>query len=374
VNARQAVEWTEDGREFGAEWRSIAGSPPPKRVAVVDDSLPAAVAYRMACEGTALLWRGDYHNGVRLLQAMARRVDRKPPRAGGSPAESFHLHRQARGRRARVLSMVLVPFEQGYRIGLRRAPEVREACLQAYGPDEGPFLTSLRELQGVLGAYQWRLKGVPVPALGGERIHPWHGVFSPVRGEYVDLVAQAPLPSEDSAFDIGTGTGVLAAVLARRGVRRVVATDADPRAVGSARQNLARLQVAGRVEVVEADMFPEGRAPLVVCNPPWLPGKPTSPLEYAVYDPGSRMLRAFLEGLSGHLTADGEGWLVLSDLAERLELRSREELLGWVEAAGLRVLDRLDARPRHPKSRGVGDALDEARAGEVTSLWRLAVS
>ena len=37
---------------------------------------------------------------------------------------------------------------------------------------------------------------------------------------YGDLVAAADLPSQALAFDIGTGTGVLACVLAKRGVQR----------------------------------------------------------------------------------------------------------------------------------------------------------
>lgn len=108
-------------------------------------------------------------------------------------------------------------------------------------------------------------------------MHPAFGVFSPVRGEYVDLVASAPLPSTESAFDIGTGTGVLAAVLAQRGVKAVTATDQDPRALQCARSNLSRLGYGDQVTVVEADLFPEGTAPLVVCNPPWIPAKPPRP-------------------------------------------------------------------------------------------------
>ena len=97
-------------------------------------------------------------------------------------------------------------------------------------------MASLRELLGLIGAYEWRRKGVEIPALGGDRIHPHYGVFSPVRGEYVDLVAQAPLPAGDTAFDIGVGTGVLSAVLARRGLARVIATDQDARALACARE------------------------------------------------------------------------------------------------------------------------------------------
>jgi hypothetical protein len=35
-----------------------------------------------------------------------------------------------------------------------------------------------------------------------------------------------------------------------------------------------------------------------------------------VYDEGSRMLLGFLNGLAAHLAPGGEGWLILSDLAE----------------------------------------------------------
>ncbi len=61
---------------------------------------------------------------------------------------------------------------------------------------------SLRELQGVIGAHEWRKNGIKIPALDG-RIHPWYGVFPPIRSEYIDLVARAPSERKDIAFDIG---------------------------------------------------------------------------------------------------------------------------------------------------------------------------
>ncbi len=127
-----------------------------------------------------------------------------------------------------------------------------------------------------------------------------------------------------------------------------------------------------QVALLQADLFPPGRAPLIVCNPPWLPARPSSVLEHAIYDPDSRMLRGFLDGLAAHLTPGGEGWLILSDFAEHLGLRSREELLAMVERAGLKVLGRDEVRPKHPKSNDASDPLHLARSQEVTSLWRLA--
>ena len=371
------IAWNEQGEAHSQRWQSEAGTAPPKKLIAADDRISADEAYRLACEGTALLWRGDFQNARALLQAIARRIERKPrklPQATAAPAEAFHLYRLAQLQRARTLGMLLLPFEDDYRIPLRRAPDVQQACTEAYGPAAGPFVASLRELLGVISAHEWRKKGVDVPALGA-RIHPHYGVFAPVRGEYVDLVAKAPLPPQsDLAFDIGTGTGVLAALLAQRGVARIIATDQDPRALACAADNLDRLGLGMRVAVTAANLFPPGRAPLIVCNPPWLPGRAGSSLERAVYDPDSRMLTGFIGGLADHLEPGGEGWLILSDLAEHLGLRKRAELLAAIEAGGLKVLGRMDARPSHPRAGDSSDPLHAARAAETTSLWRLALN
>lgn len=376
------IEWMEGGEQRSARWRSESGWPAPKKVVIADDTMAADTAYRLALDGTALLWRGDFQNARQLVQALARRIDHKGSRAKrakaskapATPTEQFHRHRLAQLQRARTLAMLLIPFDADYTIPLRRAPDVKEACLEAWGPSTEPCVASLRELLGLIGAHEWRRKGVTIPALD-DRIHPWYGVFSPVRGEYVELVAQAPLPPHAKlAFDIGAGTGVLSSVLARRGLARVVATDMDERALGCARDNVARLGLSKQVEIVKADLFPEGQADVVVCNPPWLPGKPSSAIEYAIYDPDSRMLRGFLGGLKAHLAPGGEGWLIISDLAEHLGLRTREQLLGWIAAAGLAVAGRHDVRPTHAKAFDAEDPLHAARSLEVTSLWRLRVA
>jgi methylase of polypeptide subunit release factors len=374
------LRWTEDGAQRVALWHSERGAPPPAKVAVVDDRITADDAYGLAAQGVGLLWRGDFQNARQMLVALAKRADRVPKRdakktaAPRPPAEAFNLERQARAQRARTLGMLLVPVEADYTIALRRAPDLHEAFLETYGPAAGASVVSLRELQGIVGAHEWRRKGIAFPKLG-ITIHPHYGVFSPIRAEYVELVARAPLPAAASpplAFDIGTGTGVLAAVLARRGIDRVVATDRDPRAIACARENIERMGLAKRIEVVSADLFPEGRAALVVCNPPWVPARPSSPLEHGIYDPDSRMLKGFLAGLVAHLAPGGEGWLLLSDLAEHLGLRTADELQALIAQAGLRVVDRLDAKPRHPRAADENDPLHLARKAEVTSLWRLA--
>jgi len=381
------IAWQENGHPCEDEWRSERGALAPKRVVLADDTLSADSAYRLACAGTGMLWRGDFQNARLLLQALARRCDapkkirrtsKTHPEVSHTPEENFHLHRQAQSQRARTLSMILIQVNPDRQISLRRAPNWRSAMNEAWGPaGTTGCVASLRELLGLVGAHEWHQKGMEISALGSapnNRIYPSYGVFSPVRGEYIQLVADAPLPSTELAFDIGVGTGVLSAVLAKRGVKRVVGTDLDPRAMACAKENIQRLGLNSKVELTQTDLFPEGKAPLIVCNPPWLPARASAPIERAIYDENSGMLKGFLAGLAAHLAPKGEGWLILSDLAEHLGLRTRAELEEWIAAGGLKVISKTDIKAEHKKAQDETDPLHAARAAELTSLWRLSAA
>ena len=381
------IHWDEGGQACSAKWHSENGIAPHKKIQIADDTLTADIAYRLACEGTAILYRGDFQNARQLLQALVRRVDKPTKKSKRvdklnkektkSPLDTFNLHRLAQSQRARILGMLLIQVNADHSISLRRAPDVRQACLNVYGEQADSYVISLRELLGVISAHEWRKNGVPILARGDEPIcvHPHYGVFSPVRGEYIQLVCNASWPKAVStnslAFDIGAGTGALSVVLAMRDIQKIIATDVDDRAIACTQDNIDRLDLSSQIEIQKTDLFPEGKAALIVCNPPWLPARPSSPLEHAVYDPESRMLKGFLAGLKEHLLPEGEGWLILSDLAEHLGLRTRVELLEWIEQAGLRVQKREDTKPQHKKVFDQTDALHAARSAEVTSLWRL---
>ena len=371
--------WTEQDETHCVPWISSTGVPPPKRIVVIDDKQTADASYRLACEGNALLWRGDFQSAKHHLQAMGRRFDRdnrtRPAKMQPSDfPQAFHHYRMRQAQRARALGRLVICVDAGHVLKLRRAPDFSRAGVQAYGVCDAPYVLSLRELLGVIGAYEWRKNGLHIDALAA-KIFPHYGVFSPVRGEYVKLVEKTPLPCHaglGTAFDIGTGTGVLAALLAKRGVARIVATDCDERALACAAENIDGLGFSQQINLLHTDLFPPGRADLIVCNPPWLPGRATSALERAIYDPESRMLKQFILGLAAHLEMQGEAWLILSDLAERLGLRSREVLLHWFEQGGIKFLEKIDIKPTHSKSQDSADPLYFARSTEITSLWRLA--
>ena len=382
------IQWDEGGDQRSAHWHSENGIRAHQKVVLGDDTLTADIAYRLACEGTAILYRGDFQNARQLLQALIRRVDKAPKKSKRvdrvekvkkqSPLDTFNLHRLAQSQRARILGMLLIEVNTDHSISLRRAPDVAQACMETYGEQSKTYVISLRELLGVISAHEWRKKGVPILARDDQeiRIHPHYGVFSPIRGEYIELVLKAALPAtiqkNSIAFDIGVGTGVLSVVLALREIKKIIATDQDDRAIACANENIARLGLSSQIEILKTNLFPAEKAALIICNPPWLPARPSSTLEHAIYDPESQMLKGFLSGLKDHLLNSGEAWLILSDLAEHLGLRTREELLTWIEQADLKVLERLDTKPHHSKVFDKTDALHAARSKEITSLWRLA--
>ncbi len=142
-----------------------------------------------------------------------------------------------------------------------------------------------------------------------------------------------------------------------------------------AKENAARLGVEARVEVVEADLFPDeaaGLFDLVVSNPPWLPDVARTPLERAVYDPCGRFLARLVEGLARRLAPGGEAWIVISDLAERLGLRppgtargARRGARGCASPTSARPGHRTRARPTRQ------DPLHAFRSAERTRLFRL---
>ncbi|MFZ5442473.1 MAG: 50S ribosomal protein L11 methyltransferase [Myxococcota bacterium] len=350
-------------------WRSESDSPPPERLSPVGDELKADDALRRVRRGECLLYQGDFHNARQLLGAMGRRLP--APRSQKTPLEAFRAERRARAIEHDTLGRIVVELDGDYRLKLRRAPDVALACRQAWGPPEAPrTLVPFKTLLGVLGAAEWRKKGLDVPGLS-KKLTPHYGVYLPTRTDYVELLRKLPDVKGARCFELGTGTGVLALLLLEKGAAEVVGTDVEPRAVACAKENAERFGFKKRFTVLEQPLFPDGRADLVVCNPPWVPEPPKNRVDRAVFDEGSAMLEAFLAGLRDHLAPGGRGVLILSNLAELLGLRPAGFLEERFAAHGLRCTRRFEAPAKHGKAKDPSDPLHAARAKELTTLYVL---
>ena len=128
------IHWLEDGKALEARWLSHSGALPATRIVIADGKMTADEAYGLACQGTALLWRGDFQEARQMLTALGKRADRpqrKSRKSIANSADAFHLYRQARSQRARTLNALLIPLNEDYGIPLKRAPDIRQACVEA---------------------------------------------------------------------------------------------------------------------------------------------------------------------------------------------------------------------------------------------------
>jgi SAM-dependent methyltransferase len=353
-------------------WHSESNEPAPARLSPVDDRLNANEALKRVRRGEYLLYTGDFHNAKQLLGAIGRRLSL--PEGARSPIEAFRAERRARQIEHETLSRIVVALDRAYRLALPRAPDVALACRQVWGePETASTVVPLKQLLGMLGAAEWRRKGLAVPGLTG-LLHPHYGVYLPTRTDYAELLLSVSDVKGKRVFDVGTGTGVLSFLLLQRGAASVVATDCDSRAVACAQENAQRLGLDKRFQVLEKDLFPDGRAELVVSNPPWIPEPPKNRVDRAVFDEDSLFLRRFLEGLTAHLEPGGEGLLLLSNLAVLLGLRPSGWLDEQLTRCGLSVKWTRSAQARHSKAKDRSDPLHAARSRELTTLYCLVPS
>lgn len=178
------------------------------------------------------------------------------------------------------------------------------------------------------------------------RAGPFHGfdleldqdVYAPAEDSALLLRALdlAPPTPGARACDVGTGTGIAALHLARRGAR-VVAVDVNPRAVRLARANAARNRLD--LAVVRGDLLDALRGPLdlVAFNPPYLPVEGEVPGDLAkAWEGGAGGIAwapRFLDGLRRTLAPRGQAVVLLSSLGAPEEFRALANRRGFTAEA-----------------------------------------
>jgi tRNA1Val (adenine37-N6)-methyltransferase len=158
-----------------------------------------------------------------------------------------------------------------------------------------------------------------------------------VNTDGVLLGALAGSSSPSTILDIGTGTGVIALMLAQRHLSSAItAVEMDEAAAQTAKLNFGNSQFSDRLQV-HAQSFqhyfadhPSQQFDLIVSNPPFYiqslrsPGERKAMAKHA--DNG--FFEELIKGIALHLTAYGEGWLIapLNTVSLILQLAEQNEL------------------------------------------------
>lgn len=188
---------------------------------------------------------------------------------------------------------------------------------------------------------EWFKKGVEIPALGRKRIRPLYQVWSPTFQDYINMLATylAAGPLSGEALDIGCGTGVLAFLLAQKGLN-VTAVDNHADSVECTRLNAADLGF--QVQVILGDIAEPLDLPrynVITCNPPWLPAtlEGRGMLLPGLFDEDERMLQGCMRFAASHLLPEGRLLLIYSDLASLIGLQTADRIEQLCALNGLKV-------------------------------------
>ncbi len=182
------------------------------------------------------------------------------------------------------------------------------------------YLVPLRRFQRILTDIRRSREGIYINALGA-RITIKPHVYVPFDQSIIDLVQRRMrIEPGDRVLDMGTGTGVLALVAARKGARNVVATDLSRNSVENARENARILGMREKINVKgPGDLFlpvEQRDFDVIVFNPPWIIGCPETPYDVGIYDPEQRTLLRFLAQAPRYMKAGGRLYLLYSNISE----------------------------------------------------------
>ena len=157
------------------------------------------------------------------------------------------------------------------------------------------------------------------------RVHP--DVFSPKYFGSTEFIAEnMPQPTGKSVLDIGTGTGALAVIAAKRGAKNVVATDIMGQALDTARRNASAHGVESLVTVKESDVFSEieDRFDVILWNWPFGPVDEIEDIrERQLLDPQYEGMNRFLSSFDQHVNQKKSAYIAFSPEMGHPELLSK---------------------------------------------------
>jgi methylase of polypeptide subunit release factors len=179
--------------------------------------------------------------------------------------------------------------------------------------------------------------------LCGERFLIMPHVFSPQLFPSAKIYyPKFPYREEDGFLEIGCGAGYGSVFAAKKGARRVVATDINPAAIENTRLNCELHKVEDRVEVIGSDLFTniQGTYSTIYWNHPFI----TAPegyvfanvVERAIFDPGYKLLHSFVSNARQFLAPNGRVLVGLADVGGLDYFRELANQYGYLEKELLR--------------------------------------
>jgi hypothetical protein len=262
-------------------------------------------------DGYSVLIVDYYSSGLAVLSELKKHLETK------FPDQSYKGQREFRSA-YRQLSQKLLLHISNNKLNVRKAPEI--GWLEILYPNLSEFLLPFTQVQGLNSSWQWYEKGIYIPVLE-KKIHPFFDSYFPTRFEHIKLFDKwldRYKGEKKSAFDIGTGSGILSLQLLKYKFEKICATDTNPNAIIGASQTLGTDKYDSKIELLWGDLFAQNnsKSDLIVFNPPWLPtSHKVQGIDKAMYYEEDLFPRFFAEAKK-HIRIKGRLVILFSNLAE----------------------------------------------------------
>ncbi|NDV82632.1 tRNA1(Val) (adenine(37)-N6)-methyltransferase [Bacteroides sp. 51] len=142
------------------------------------------------------------------------------------------------------------------------------------------------------------------------------------------LGAWSDVAQTSRILDVGTGTGLVALMIAQRSQARIVALEMDKDAISQAEENIENSPWKDRIEVIEQDFttfVSEEKFDLIVSNPPYFVDSLECPGKQRTMARHNNSLRydELLEGVARLLTDGGRFCVIIpTDVSESLKTQA----------------------------------------------------
>ena len=340
----------------------------------VDEELPTMGKKESAAKAIETLRAGEYvvvadqfSVGVDVLSKLRKEI------IGDHQKEDFKEYRNRRTEYHDASNRLLAPIKKNS-VALQKSPEI--GWLEKLYPDMEDFLLPFPKVQGLNSSWQWYLNGIKYPGLKN-KLHPYYGAYFPTRHDHLylfDYWLKKKRKVKSSALDIGTGCGVLSFQLLERGFEQLIATDINPNAVISVRDDAEKLGLSDKLDVKISDLFEnvDETVDLIVFNPPWLPAeKEISGLDRAIYYEKG-LFERFFDEAKNYLNEKGSLVILFSNFAEVAGVDVHHPVEKELENnTRYKKVKRIQRRVTKPSSK---TKRPDHRKGEFVELWELTLA
>lgn len=328
-----------------------AGDP----VAVCEAGILPSDILQLIRTGSVVVLRGDFRWIMGILSYLTRHKDHLVLPSSFGRMENRFERSKAVAKASRIaLHRLMVAFRGDRMQGVRNGPDLKGLMRYLEGDtaylQDRLFLLPVRKVLRIATDLQRLREGLFISALEG-RVYVFPHVFVPSDQKVVTLLADhLDVGEADRVLDMGTGTGLLALLVARRGGRTIVATDSNPEAVKNARFNAHYWGFSERIDVRgPAHLFDSvqgERFDVILFNAPWIEDEPRTLYETALYDKNYAVITEFIQRAPDHLTPEGRILLQYSKISELTGHGSIQNLHDVIEASGLTIVERWSTARR----------------------------